>query len=44
MDVAFALPGYTAELFPVTNAISTPGMCDGAVDLHRRPCCNARSP
>ena len=30
MDIAFALPGYTADLFPVTNAISTPGVCDDA--------------
>lgn len=31
MDIAFTLPGYTADLFPVTNAISSPGVCDGAV-------------
>ena len=29
-DVAFHLPGYTAQLFPVTTAITTPGMCDDA--------------
>ncbi|WP_282027029.1 TRAP transporter substrate-binding protein [Limimaricola cinnabarinus] len=31
-DVAFHLPGYTAQLFPVTTAITTPGMCDDAVE------------
>jgi len=31
-DVAFHLPGYTAQLFPVATAVTTPGMCDDAVD------------
>ncbi|MEM1285859.1 MAG: TRAP transporter substrate-binding protein [Pseudomonadota bacterium] len=31
MDVAFALPGYTTDLFPLTTAISSPGVCDSAV-------------
>ena len=30
-DIAFTLPGYTADLFPKTNAISLPGVCDSAV-------------
>lgn len=30
-DVAFHLPGYTAQLFPVSTAVTTPGMCDDAV-------------
>ncbi|SLN70892.1 2,3-diketo-L-gulonate-binding periplasmic protein YiaO precursor [Roseivivax jejudonensis] len=32
MDVGFALPGYTAELFPVTTVISSPGLCKSAED------------
>jgi len=30
MDIAFALPGYTTDLFPVTTVISAPGLCDSA--------------
>ena len=30
-DIAFTLPGYTADVFPKTNAISLPGVCDSAV-------------
>ena len=30
MDIAFALPGYTTDLFPLTTAISSPGVCDSA--------------
>lgn len=30
-DVVFALPGYTSDLFPKTNVISYPGVCDNAV-------------
>lgn len=30
-DVAFGLPGYTGELFPVTNTITVPGVCPDAV-------------
>ena len=31
-DIAFALPGYTADLFPKTNVISFPGVCRTAVE------------
>ena len=31
-DVAFALPGYTAQLFPITNVITVPGMATSALD------------
>lgn len=31
-DVAFHLPGYTAQLFPVATAVTTPNMCDTAVE------------
>ncbi|MEM5581936.1 MULTISPECIES: TRAP transporter substrate-binding protein [unclassified Roseibium] len=31
-DIAFHLPGYTAQLFPITTAVTTPGMCSDAVD------------
>lgn len=30
MDIAFALPGYTTDLFPVTTTISAPGVCTSA--------------
>ena len=30
-DVAFHLPGYTAQLFPMTNVITVPSVCDSAV-------------
>ena len=30
-DVAFHLPGYTAQLFPMTNVVTVPGVCDSAV-------------
>ena len=30
-DVAFGLPGYTGDLFPVTNTVTVPGVCDDAV-------------
>lgn len=29
-DVAFALPGYTGALFPKTNVVTLPGVCDSA--------------
>lgn len=29
-DVAFGLPGYTADLFPVTNTVTVPGVCPDA--------------
>jgi TRAP-type transport system periplasmic protein len=29
-DIAFALPGYTGKLFPKTNVITLPGVCDSA--------------
>ena len=31
-DIAFALPGYTANLFPVTNTVTVPGVCTDALD------------
>lgn len=31
-DVAFHLPGYTQQLFPMTNVIEVPGLCADAVD------------
>ena len=29
-DIVFALPGYTSALFPKTNVVSSPGVCDSA--------------
>lgn len=31
-DVAFALPGYTSQLFPITNVITVPGVANSALD------------
>lgn len=31
-DVAFHLPGYTAQLFPVTTSVTIPGICTDAID------------
>lgn len=31
-DISFGLPGYTGQLFPVTNTIAVPGTCTDAVD------------
>ena len=31
-DIAFALPGYTGNLFPVTNTVTIPGVCKDPVD------------
>jgi len=31
-DVAFHLPGYTTQLFPITTSVTTPNMCDSAVE------------
>lgn len=31
-DVAFALPGYTAQLFPVATSVTIPGICTDAID------------
>ena len=31
-DIAFAMPGYTSDLFPKTNLISFPGVCQTATD------------
>jgi len=31
-DIAFALPGYTAKNFPLTNVIAVPGMAKSALD------------
>lgn len=30
-DVAFALPGYTAQLFPVATSVTIPGICTDAI-------------
>lgn len=30
-DIAFHLPGYTAQLFPMTNVVTVPDLCDSAV-------------
>lgn len=30
-DIAFTLPGYTADVFPKTSVLSLPGVCDSAV-------------
>ena len=30
-DIAFHLPGYTAQLFPMTNVVTVPDLCDNAV-------------
>ncbi len=30
-DVVFALPGFTSDVFPKTNVVSMPGVCDSAV-------------
>lgn len=31
-DIAFTVPGYTADVFPKTNVVSLPGVCDSAVE------------
>ena len=31
-DIAFHLPGYTQQLFPVTTSIAVPSICEGAVE------------
>jgi len=31
-DIVFALPGYTAQLFPITNVITVPNVAEDAVD------------
>jgi len=31
-DIIFTLPGYTADVFPMTNVVSLPGVCDSSVD------------
>ena len=30
-DVVFALPGFTSDVFPKTNVVSMPGVCDSAI-------------
>lgn len=30
-DIAFHLPGYTSQLFPLTNVVTVPGVCDSAM-------------
>lgn len=31
-DIAFALPGYTGKLFPVTNTVTIPDVCSDALE------------
>lgn len=31
-DIVFALPGYTGDVFPITNVVSLPGVCSDALD------------
>ena len=31
-DIVFMLPGYTSDLFPKTNVITLPGVCNSATD------------
>ncbi len=31
-DVAFHLPGYTAQLFPIATAVTRPGICGDAIE------------
>lgn len=30
-DIVFTLPGYTGEVFPMTNVINLPGLCDDSI-------------
>jgi len=30
-DIVFALPGYTGEVFPITNVVNLPGLCDDSI-------------
>ena len=30
-DIVFTLPGYTGDLFPKTNVLITPGLCESAI-------------
>ncbi len=30
-DIAFHLPGYTSQLFPMTNVVTVPTLCDSAI-------------
>ena len=32
VDISFGLPGYTGQLFPVTNTIAVPGLAKDAID------------
>jgi len=34
-DIVFALPGYTGDVFPLTNVVTLPGVCDRATDCTR---------
>ena len=31
-DIVFALPGYTGDVFPLTNVVTLPGVCERATD------------
>lgn len=41
-DIVFTLPGYTSELFPKTNLLELPGICNDAIEC-TRALLNARS-
>jgi len=30
-DIVFTLPGYTGEVFPMTNVVNLPGLCDDSI-------------
>ena len=30
-DIVFTLPGYTGEVFPITNVINLPGLCTDSI-------------
>jgi TRAP-type transport system periplasmic protein len=34
-DIVFALPGYTGDVFPITNVVTLPGVCERATDCTR---------
>ena len=35
-DISFGLPGYTGQLFPVTNTITVPGLAKNSIDGTKR--------
>ena len=34
-DIVYAVPGYTSELFPKTNLLDLPGICNNAIECTR---------